>query len=92
MTKCAGERPYFGIIRLYDDAVVDDRDTTAPIIRGMDDNDFSKSDHLDTQRLFIKDTMGVVSTVDVHDRTVSHSCCTTSLTPMNSWRTSPSPR
>ena len=47
--ECAEARSSFDFIRLYDDAVVEDRDNTTPIMREMDDNYHSTSDNLDTQ-------------------------------------------
>ena len=64
-------RSYFGFIRLYDDAVVDDRDTTIPIIREMDDDYHSESDNIDTPRLYTKVNLRVVSTVYPRDKTVA---------------------
>ena len=44
----AEARSSFGFIRLYDDAVVEDRDNTTPIVHEIDDNRFIKSDTIDT--------------------------------------------
>ena len=63
-------RSYFGFIRLNNDDVVEDRDTTIPIIREMDDDYFSEPDNFDTQ-LYLKVNMCVVSTVSPCDRTVT---------------------
>ena len=57
---------------LYDDAVVEDRDTTIPLMREMDDNYLRKSDNTEMQRLYLKVTLRVVSTVYRRDRAVSH--------------------
>ena len=40
-------------------------------MREMDDNNHSKSDNVDTQRLYLKVTLRVVSTVSPRDRTVT---------------------
>ena len=56
----------------------------------MDDDYLSKSDNFDTQRLYIKISLRVISTFD-RSPALSHSCCTTNRTPMTSWQTSPSP-
>ena len=42
-----------------------------PHIREMDDDYHSKSDNIDTQRLYLKDNLGVVSTVNPRDETVT---------------------
>ena len=67
---CAGKRPYFGFIRLYDDFVVEEHDNTTSTSHEMGDNDFSKSDNIGTQ-LCLKVTMRVVSTVNSCDRSVT---------------------
>ena len=64
-------RSYIGIIRPYDDEIIEDRDFTAPIIRQMDDNYHSTSDNIDNQRLHTKVNQGVVSAVCPRDRTFS---------------------
>ena len=87
----AEARSYFGILRLYDDVVVEDCEHTTPIIHEMDDNCHSKSDNLDTQRLDLKVNLRVVSTVYPRDKTFSQ-LYTTSRSPMDSRATTPSPR
>ena len=67
----AEARSFFGIIRLYDDDLVEDRDNTVSIMREMVEHYHSKSDNIDTQRLHIKVNLRVVSTVCPLDRTVT---------------------
>ena len=66
----AEARSYFCFIRLYDD-VVEDREYTIPIMRDMDDNYLSKSDNFDTQRMYLKICLRVVSAIYPRDRAVS---------------------
>ena len=58
-------------ILLYDDAVVEGRDNTTPIMREMDDDYLIKSDNIDTPRLYLNVNLCVVSTVYPRERTVT---------------------
>ena len=63
-------RSYFGIIGLYDDVDVEDRDDT-PIMRETDDDCLIQSDNIDTQRLYLQVNPRVVSAVCPDVRTFS---------------------
>ena len=67
----AEARSYFGSILLYDDAVVESHDFTAPTMREIHDN-LTESDNIDTQWLAINANLRVVSTLYPRDMTATH--------------------
>ena len=68
---------------------MDDRDNI--IMHEMDDDHHSKSDNIDTQRLYLNANQGVVSAVFPRDKTVTQ-LLHNNPTHDESWPTSPSPR